>query len=504
MIENQEYKEYKAILQKGADLNNAGAVLGWDQEVYMPPKGAFARGRQLATLASMAHELLTGNKIENLIERLRENEQLNDTEKANIRRSYEDYQRNKKLSSEFVEELSAQTSECFNAWIDARKKNDFQVFAPSLTKMVALKKQQAALYGHEGNLYDSLLDEYEPGATVAMLDKVFDGIKEQLPTILAKIKAATQVNDDFLYRQYPKEQQWDFSISVLKNMGYDFEAGRQDYSEHPFTTSFSPGDVRITTRVNERDFASLLWSTIHEGGHALYEQGLPEEQYGLPLGSATSLGIHESQSRLWENCIGRSIDFWSHFYPMLIQYFPQQLAGVTAQDFYRAANKVAPSLIRTEADEITYHFHVLIRYELEKALIAGTINVSDLPAAWNELYLKYLGITPPDDNSGILQDVHWSHGSFGYFPTYTLGSFYAAQFYAKAQQDIPSLKEKIAAGNSGELLTWLRGHIHQYGRRFNSEDLCERITGAKLDPAYFIRYIQQKYSDVYGTDLTKE
>jgi len=498
MSENKQYNEYKQLLQKAADINNAAALLEWDQEVYMPPKSAHFRGRQLATLASQAHEILTGSYLGELLKQLRGDSRLSETEKANVQRSYEDYEKNTKLSPDFVERLSMQTSKCFNAWIDARRANDFNVFAPSLTEMLALKRQQAQLYGFDAHPYDALLDDYEKGITVATLDSVFQGVKEQLPVILGKIKAAPQVDDSFFYKHYPRQAQWDFSMQVLKTMGYDLEAGRQDISEHPFTTSFAPTDVRVTTRVSEDNYASLLWSSIHEGGHALYEQGLPEDEYGLPLGSAASLGIHESQSRLWENCVGRGQDFWNFFHPTLSGLFPQQLDGISAVDFFKATNKVEPSLIRTEADEVTYHFHVLIRYEIEKALIEGTLDVKGLPAAWNELYKKYLGITPPDDMTGVLQDVHWSHGSFGYFPTYTLGSFYAAQFYAKAKADIPALNTKIASGNTTELLSWLRKNIHRHGRRYNSEDLCELVTGRKLDVSYFLKYIQQKYGQVYG------
>lgn len=501
MTDNQQYNNYTSILQKAADLNNASAVLGWDQEVYMPAGGAHFRGRQLATLATMAHELLTSPELEALLTTLLADDTLTPTQRANVTRSYEDYTKNKKLPSTFVEQLSTQTSECFNAWIDARDKNDFSVFAPSLTKMIALKRQQADLYGYSAHPYDALLDEYEPGATVAMLDRIFDGVKAQLPPILASIKQAPQVDDLFFHRHYPKAQQWDFSVDVLKAMGYDLHTGRQDYSVHPFTTSFSPQDVRITTRVDEHNYASLLWSTIHEGGHALYEQGLPTEEYGLPLGAAASLGIHESQSRLWENCVGRGPHFWQQFYPTLQAYFPQQLADVSTHDFFKACNKVIPSLIRTEADELTYHFHVLIRYEIEKALIDGSLDVHDLPTRWNELYQHYLGITPPDHRTGVLQDVHWSHGSLGYFPTYTLGSFYAAQFYAQAAADIPGLEEQIATGNFHHLLTWLRTHIHAHGRRYVSEELCELVTGKKLDTQCFITYITHKYQQVYGITL---
>ena len=281
-------------------------------------------------------------------------------------------------------------------------------------------------------------------------------------------------------------------------MGYDMDAGRQDYAEHPFTTSFSPTDVRITTRVDESNYASMLWSSIHEGGHALYEQGLPEDQYGLPLGAAASLGIHESQSRLWENCVGRSLDFWKFFYPELQKYFPRQLEKVSLDTFYKAMNRVTPSLIRTEADEITYHFHVMIRYEIEKGLMDGSLNPKDLPATWSSLYEKYLGVTPKNDKTGVLQDVHWSHGSFGYFPTYTLGSFYAAQFYMQAKKEIEGLQAQVIKGDFKALLKWLREHVHQYGRRYTSEQLCQKITGKPLDPAYFMSYITEKCAGIYG------
>ena len=494
------YDKYVKLLQKAADINYASAVLQWDQEVYMPPKGAYYRARQLGTLASQAHELLTSKELEDTIGELKGTTGFDETQLANVRRSAEDIEKNKKLSPEFVEALSLQTSECFNAWIEARKQNNFDVFLPSLTKMIALKRKQAELYGYTLHPYDALLDEYEKDATVAMLDPVFKGIREQLPSILSKIKAAPQVSNACFHQHFPKAQQWDFSVDVLKNMGYDFEAGRQDYSVHPFTTSFSATDVRITTRVDEENYASLLWSTIHEGGHALYEQGLPDEEYGLPCGSPASLGIHESQSRIWENCIGRGQAFWDFFYPRLQERFPEQLNNVSKTEFYNAANRVIPSLIRTEADELTYHFHVMIRYEIEKALIEGSLDPRDLQATWNKLYGQYLGVTPADDNTGILQDVHWSHGSFGYFPTYTLGSFYAAQFYAKALKDIDGLQEQIANGHFADLLQWLRQNIHKHGRRYNSEELCERVTGKKLDAAFFMEYIQQKYTNIYGLE----
>ncbi len=492
------YAAYKETTQKAADLNNASAVLGWDQEVYMPAKGFEVRGRQLATLASLAHEMLTSEAYGNQLQELAGRGDLADDEKRNVELSLEDYNKNKKLSAAFVEAITQQTSASYNAWIQSRKENKFSIYAPELDKMIQLKKQQASMYGYESNPYDALLDEYEKGASVALLDSVFGDVKQQLPVLLDKIKTAQQVNDSFFLRNYPKQAQWDFSMDVLRAMGYDFEAGRQDMSEHPFTTSFAPTDVRVTTRVDENNYSSLLWSSIHEGGHALYEQGLPIEQYGLPLGAAASLGIHESQSRLWENNVGRGKQFWHHFYPNLQQYFPQQLNDVSIEAFYKGMNKVEPSLIRTEADEVTYHFHVMIRYEIEKGLMNGDLFTEDLPEAWNGLYNKYLCVSAQDDKTGVLQDVHWAHGSFGYFPTYSLGSFYAAQFYQQAAKEMPTLTDDIANGTLLGLREWLRGKVHQYGRRYTSEELCKQITGMGLDFKVFMQYAHEKYAGIYG------
>lgn len=492
------YAAYKETTQKAADLNNASAVLGWDQEVYMPAKGFEVRGRQLATLASLAHEMLTSEAYGNQLQELAGRGDLADDEKRNVELSLEDYNKNKKLSAAFVEAITQQTSASYNAWIQSRKENKFSIYAPELDKMIQLKKQQASMYGYESNPYDALLDEYEKGASVALLDRVFGDVKQQLPVLLDKIKAAQQIDDSFFLRNYPKQAQWDFSMDVLHAMGYDFEAGRQDMSEHPFTTSFAPTDVRVTTRVDENNYSSLLWSSIHEGGHALYEQGLPIEQYGLPLGAAASLGIHESQSRLWENNVGRGKQFWHHFYPKLQQYFPQQLNDVSVEAFYKGMNKVEPSLIRTEADEVTYHFHVMIRYEIEKGLMNGDLFTEDLPEAWNGLYNKYLGVSAQDDKTGVLQDVHWAHGSFGYFPTYSLGSFYAAQFYQQAVQEMPTLADDIVNGKLLGLREWLRGKVYQYGRRYTSEELCRQITGTGLDFKVFMQYAHEKYAGIYG------
>jgi len=330
-----------------------------------------------------------------------------------------------------------------------------------------------------------------------MLDRVFGQLQSPLKALLQQIVQQGTINDDFLRQPFAKDPQWKFGMEVLRQMGFDFEAGRQDISEHPFTTNFSSRDVRVTTRIHENDFTSMTWSCIHEGGHALYEQGLPEDAYGLPLGEFTSLSIHESQSRLWENNVGRSLAGWEHFYPLAQQYFPAQLSGVPLADFYRAINRVRPSLIRTESDELTYHFHVLIRYELEKKLIEGSLATADIPEWWNGQYKSLLGVDVPDDKHGCLQDVHWSHGSFGYFPTYSLGSFYAAQFFHAAGQQVPGLAEDIRKGQFQPLLSWLRINIHSHGRRWLSEELCKRITGTGLDIQYFLQYAREKYKAIY-------
>jgi carboxypeptidase Taq len=481
-------------MQKIADVRNALAVLGWDQETYLPEKGARFRGQQITTLSTIAHELFTAPELDNVLQALKGSKELTPTELKNIELSAEDVEKNKKYPASFVAEMSTVTNECYHSWIKARKANDYTLFAPALSKMISLKKQEAALLGYEGHPYNALLNEYEKGATTSMLDTIFNEVKTALSPLLAKIEARPEVNKEFLHHFYNRDTQWNFGISLLKNMGYDMQAGRQDVSEHPFTTSFNPLDVRVTTRIDENDFGNMTWSCIHEGGHALYEQGLPLDQYGLPCGEATSLGIHESQSRLWENNVGRSLAFWQHHYPRLQQLFPENLNTVSLNDFYQAINKVQPSLIRTEADELTYHFHIMIRYEIEKGLIDGSIDVKDLKHTWNDYYRQYLHVAVPDDVQGVLQDIHWSHGSFGYFPTYSLGSFYAAQFFAAAQQQIPDLDKSIASGNYQSLLEWLRTNIHPYGRFYTSNELCKKVTGQPLAFGNFLAYAEKKYN----------
>lgn len=498
MSTQQLYAAYKEKMQTIADVKNALAVLQWDQETYLPAKGARFRGQQISTLSEMAHKMFSEDMLGNMLKELSGKEDLSEEEKRNVARTLEDYTRNKKYSSGFVRRLSEQTNRAFHSWIDARRQNRFSVYEKDLDTLVALKKEEAEILGYEQHPYNALLDEFEKGATVQLIDKTFGNLLPQLKQLMDRIGVKPQVDDSFLQQHFPAEQQWLWGMELVKLLHFDFESGRQDKSEHPFSISFNRNDVRITTRISENDFANMTWSCIHETGHALYEQGLPEEQYGLPLGEACSYSIHESQSRLWENNVGRSLRFWQHFYPQLQAFFPEQFKNTGIDAFYKGINKVQPSLIRTEADEISYHFHVAIRYELEKGLLEGTVQTAAIPEFWNDRYRRFLGVTVPDDKSGCLQDVHWSHGSFGYFPTYSLGSFYAAQLYRHACDTHPELEPAIGSGNLLPLLQWLRQNVHAQGRFHTSEDLCRAITGKPLEVRYFQDYILEKYSGIYN------
>jgi carboxypeptidase Taq len=500
---NQNYEKYKAELTRIADINYSSAVLSWDQETYMPPKGAAFRAQQLSTLAGISHDMSTSDDLGTLLETLSKDSTLSEKEKRNVKQSLKDYRDRKKYTREFVETLSRTVSEAFQAWQKAKKDNNFSLFEPKLAKLVELKRKETEILGFKEHPYDALLDQYEPGATTKELDILFADVKKNMVEFVKAIAAAPQNNDDFMYRTYDKTKQWDIGLDLLRQMGYDFEAGRQDESTHPFTIHFNPDDVRVTTRVSEGNLNEMIWSCIHEGGHALYEQGIPSSEYGLPSGEAISLGIHESQSRLWENNVGRSLAYWKKNFSLLQKAFPENLKDVTAEDFYKAMNIVKPSLVRTAADELTYHFHILVRYEIEKALIEGSLEVKDLPQAWNKKYKEYLGVDVPSDDKGVLQDIHWSHGSFGYFPTYSLGSFYAAQFFATASKQIPDLEKKISNGEHDDLLKWLRENVHQYGKFYKASELCEKITGEKLNFKYFMDYATRKYSGLYDLKNVK-
>jgi carboxypeptidase Taq len=491
------YEQYRQQLRKIADIKYATAVLQWDQETYLPPKGADFRGQQVATLSETAHEFFIAESLGSLLHELMDRTDLGVPERRNVELTLEDYSKARKFDPAFVRAMAEATQKSFHSWIQARKENKFALFAGDLQELVRLKREEASILGYKKHPYDALLNDHDKGSDTEQLDRLFASLKQPLHDLLSKIMDRPKVDDSFLNQYFPRQQQWDFGMQVLKDLGYDLEAGRQDLAEHPFTINFNCRDVRITTRIDENNLSNMLWSCIHEVGHALYEQGLPETEYGLPLGEPASFSIHESQSRLWENHVGRSFEFCEYYWPLLIDYFPQQLKGQNPESFFKAINKVEPSLVRTEADELSYHFHVMIRYEIEKKLIEGSIPAKDVAAYWNEHYKEYLGIEVPDDKKGCLQDVHWSHGSFGYFPTYSQGSFYAAQLFHKALTEIEVLPENIRKGQHGPLLEWLRRNLHGLGRRYTSEELCLKISGENLDTRYFLNYLLAKYRNIY-------
>ena len=415
-----------------------------------------------------------------------------------LRETWRDFSRAQKLPSAFVIRLSRECSLAQQAWVTAREESRFSKFLPSLRTIISLKREEADYLGYRNSPYDALLDTYEPGATIGQLAPLFTELRERLVVLLRKVQASgVAVDDTCLHQRFDQAKQIEFGRLVLVAMGYDFERGRLDLSAHPFTTSFHPTDVRVTTRVFEKDLPSCLFSCIHEGGHGLYDQGLDPRYYGSPLGESVSLGIHESQSRLWENCVGRSRAFWHCFYPILQQTFPQQLATVPLDLFYAAINRASPSLIRVEADELTYNLHIMLRVEIEQALIENRVQPDDLPELWNEKMQSYLGIVPEQDAEGVLQDVHWSMGAFGYFPTYTLGNLYAVQFFEQAKQELPQLEEHIAAGQLVPLRRWLEQKIHRWGRMFTPDHLARRVTGKGVSPEPFLHYLEGKYRELY-------
>ncbi len=492
------YEGYKSHLQKIAHLNSVMALLSWDQEIYMPSKGASVRAQQFSTISTMVHELETDMQFENLVNHLLSKSCFGFKEMKNLQLTKESIEDSKKLSVDFIKRAAIARSEAFQTWEKAREEEEYKIFVPSLKKIVELEREKADLLGYKKHPYDALLNIYEKGLTVDKLEQVFSQVKNKIVPLVQEISNKEQVDDSFLYQYYEKDKQFDFSLELLKFMDYDMEAGRQDLSTHPFTINFNANDVRVTTRVNENDLAEVIWSTIHEGGHGLYEQGLLSDHYGLPSGEYVSLGIHESQSRVWENNIGRAKHWWRFLYPKLQEVFPKQLKEVSLDNFYCAINKVQPSLIRTSADELTYHVHVMIRYEIEKALMEGLVEVEELEELWNEKYTEYLGLTPTKPTEGILQDIHWSHGSLGYFPTYSIGSFYAAQLYAHAKKEIPDLEDKLSSGSISDFLRLMRKNIHQHGKLYTAEQLSNKLTGEPLNIKYFLDYVKKKYSDIYS------
>lgn len=497
----QKLKTLQARLKDVKNLSHAANVLDWDQQVYMPPGGAEARAEQLATLNRIAHEIFTADEIGQLLQELAQADFPYDSDEASLVRVVKrEYDKARKLPPELVEEMSRTFSLGQQIWTRARAAKDFSRFQEILTKIVDLNIQVAEAYGYDEVIYDALLDQFEPGMKTAEVARVFDTLKAELvPLVQAITERADRVDDSVLKQDYDEQAQWDFSMLILPAIGFDLERGRQDKSVHPFTTSFSMNDVRVTTRVHRNIFPSALFSTLHEGGHALYEQNGAPALEGTFLAGGTSLGVHESQSRLWENVLGRSMEFWQFYYPRLQEFFPEQLGGASLDTFYRAINKVEPSFIRVEADETTYNLHIFLRFELEQALLERRLQVRDLPEAWNAKMQEYLGLTPPNDAMGVLQDIHWSGGSMGYFPTYTLGNVLALQFYSQTLKDMPDLPQQFIRGEFQPLLNWFKDKIHRHGSKFTANELIQRVTGASgIEAGPYLAYLKRKFSEIYG------
>ncbi len=497
------YNQYERTLKEIAFLRSANQLLQWDLETMCPEDARDFKGEQLAFFAGLIQEKYTDPVLVGTINKLYENrESFEFEQRRNIEESYKDTQNSLKLSKEFVENINKAISNAYNGWRSAKSKNDFSLFAPHLEKLIELKKEEAQLLSVGENydcLYDAMLNQYEPGCTSKELDVVFGDLKMWLIPLIGKLK--TQSLDNPLSSTELEEQkQWNLLKEVAQDLNFDFRKGRIDASLHPFSVGIHPTDSRITSRYKTDDPLELIWSGIHEVGHSLYEQGLNPKYFGLPQGESVSLGIHESQSRFWENNIGRSLAYCKRILPLFKKFFPHQFKGFIPEDLFKTLNIVSPGLVRTSADEVTYHLHIIIRYEIEKAIINGEVKIDWLPQLWNQKYYEYLGLSPESDSKGILQDIHWAHGSFGYFPTYSLGSLYAAQFMQKIKSEIPGFENSIAYGSLNAILNWMRVNIHVQGRLYTASQLCENATGEKLNAVHFKNYILQKLSLIYDID----
>lgn len=492
---------YQAFIAKVRELHLATSIesiLSWDQETYMPKRGGTHRAAQLAFIAGVGHRKLIDSEFSALLEKVEAEGDEDPVVATNVRETRRIFDRKVKLPTDLVEELARTSSLARTIWVEARRTSDFRNFAPILKKLFELKRAEADHIGYTTEPYDALMDEYEPGAQAAEVAAVFDGVRNELvPIVKAIATAPRKPNSAVLKLMAPLAQQEQLCRHLAEAIGFDFDAGRIDTTTHPFCSGTCPDDVRLTTRYDEHYLPMSLFGILHEAGHGLYEQGLDSTHTGTPMGQSVSLGIHESQSRLWENQVGRSRPFWNHQFAELQKCFPAY-AQVSLEDWYFAINKVEPSLIRVEADEVTYNLHIMLRFDLERRLLAGKLAVDDIPGAWNDGMQKLLGITPPDDAHGCLQDIHWSLGAMGYFPTYALGNLYAAQFFAAASQAIPELDVKIARANFKPLLEWLREHIHQHGQRYRAAELCEVVTGQPLSPEPYLNYLRRKFKPLYG------
>lgn len=500
-----DYEIYKAVCSRAREMGLIGSIdslLAWDEQVLLPPAGAEFRAAQATYLAGLLHQKRTDKQYGAWLAQLAESPLAEDPHSdtgANIKHLKRQYDKKTKLSEALVKELARLAVIGQQTWVEARKQNNFPKFRPILEQIVRLKREEAQALGYEECAYDALLDDYEPEERTSNVTRVLSGLREELvPLVAAIADSGKPAPSEILRKHYPRDRQEQIGRSFAKAIGFDFQRGRLDVSAHPFCGGSGPNDCRLTTRYDEHEFNEALFGILHEAGHGIYEQGLPAEEFGLPLGDAVSLGIHESQSRMWENLVGRHRSFWQWAYPQAQALFPESLGDVAADDFYFAINDVRPTLIRVESDECTYNLHILVRFELEQALIHNELEVRDLPTAWSEKYQHYLGITPPDDATGCLQDIHWSGCSIGYFSTYSLGNLYAAQFYEAAEAAIGDLPALLAKGDFTPLREWLRENIHRHGRRYLARELVERATGKPLSHAPLMRHLKGKFGALYG------
>ncbi|MCP4421761.1 MAG: carboxypeptidase M32 [Chloroflexi bacterium] len=502
--------KYQALLEKVYEVHDIGkalAVLGWDKETNMPKASTKARVQQMTTLRRLSHNLFTsdamGEQIESAADELQE-AAYDSNEASLIRYLRRSYAEARQLPPEFISRASEVAGKAYPAWVEARENDDFAHFQPHLEQMVLLEQEKAELYGYEDEKYDPLLDKFEHNLETAELRTIFNAVKEELIPLreaIAERETANDVDivsDNIVHQPFPIDKQKEFAYYIANAAGYDLSRGHIGTVVHPFATSFSRDDARITTRWNPDFLNPSLFGTLHESGHGMYEQGTHPDLARTPLARGTSSGIHESQSRMIENIVGRSLGFWQAHYPKLQSIFPEQLGSHDVITFYRAINKVKPSFIRVEADELTYNFHIILRFELEQAMLNGELAVADLPTAWRDKMIELLGIAPDTDSEGCLQDIHWTGIGFGYFPTYALGNLYAAQFYETAVTQNPTIAQEMAVGKTNELVSWLGENIHQYGRKFTPSELVQRVTGNPLTHKPFMRYITQKFSGIYN------
>lgn len=494
------FSEFKTLYSKIVNISEATSLLFWDQLTYMPEGGSSARAEQAATLQSITHELSTGSEMRDLLHKCEaeySNEDENSDTRKVLRIARRDFDRGTRLPGSLVEEKSRHSTLAYNTWVKARERSDFDMFAPVLKKTLELTKQEIDLIGYKHHPYDALLEESEPGITHAQVKAVFSELKPALISLISRIKeSGNSVDVSCLYGDYNTEKQKALTTFAVNEIGYNFANGRQDSTVHPFCISMSPQDVRITTRYDAGFISAAFYASMHEAGHALYEQGLPLQYTGTPLCRAASSGVHESQSRLWENIVGRSREYCTHIMPKFREYFPS-FSNCDPEELYRAVNCVQPSFIRVEADEATYNLHVLLRFEIESALLEGNLDVDDIPDAWDSAMEEYFGITPPSDSEGCLQDVHWT-GGFGGFPCYTLGNVISLQLWEKLRTEITEPKQLILNGEFAPILQWLRENVHTQGMRYQPLDLVETITGTKLSAKPLIDYLNNKYSEIYG------